>query len=201
MNARRTILLTLLCLLIACMALPAGCSDEGATAAVNNTNTSPDKKVYTNFGFSFQYPKGWTISEMGMLQSQADGSSGLVQATKSYDKLLQVAWVGMVEDLFEMTGGLEVTLEDSFSGLLMDGSVNDLEKGEIVETTHQGHYLMYQDFAADGYAGESIRGVVGCFYCDDSERVYQVMTGDTSNVSKSVVLNDFQVFLDSLICH
>jgi hypothetical protein len=200
MNARRMILLTLLCLLIACTALSAGCSDEGATA-INTTNISPDKKVYTNFGFSFQYPKGWTISEMGMLQSQADDSSGLVQASKSYDKLLQVAWIGMVKDLFEMTGGLEVTLEDSFYGLLMDGSVDDLEKGEIVEIIHRGHYLMYQDFVADGYAGESIRGVVGCFYCDDSERVYQVMAGDTSHASMSVVLNDFQVFMDSLICH
>ena len=47
MNARRMILLTLLCLLIACTALSAGCSDEGATA-INTTNISPDKKVYTS---------------------------------------------------------------------------------------------------------------------------------------------------------
>ena len=183
------------------LALPAGCSDEGVTAATVPANTSSDTRVYNNFGIIFEYPRGWTVSEMGMLQSQADDSSGLVQVTKGLDQLLQVAWLGMVEDLFEMSGGLELTLEDSFYGLTSDGAVSNLDKGEIVETSHWGHDVMYQDFIAEGYVGESLRGVVACFYCEDSERLYQVMTGNSGDVSRSVALTNFQQFLDSLICH
>ena len=190
-----------MCLMIVGLALPAGCSDEGVTAATVPANTSSDTRVYNNFGIIFEYPRGWTVSEMGMLQSQADDSSGLVQVTKGLDQLLQVAWLGMVEDLFEMSGGLELTLEDSFYGLTSDGAVSNLDKGEIVETSHWGHDVMYQDFIAEGYVGESLRGVVACFYCEDSERLYQVMTGDSGDVSRSVALTNFQQFLDSLICH
>ena len=197
MRIARVVVTITLSLMILMLVFPASCSREEAKPVSGATDT----KIYTGYGFSFEYPKGWTISEMGMLQSQADSGSGIVQALKGDDRLRQVAWVGMVEDLFEMSGGLAVTLDDSFAGLMMDGFVTDLEKGEIVESSHWGHELMYQDFIAEGYGGESFCGVVACFYCDDSERLYQVMIGDIDYLSKSERLFNFQLFLDSLICH
>src|SRR6266480_1494596 len=61
-------------------------SSPAATHPLAGYNT------YSNYGFSFQYPKTWTITERGLLDRTADSTTGLVlaQTTTRQGDLLMV---------------------------------------------------------------------------------------------------------------
>lgn len=197
MNTKKVLLTIALCLMIAWVIMPISCAEEKAT----ETPTSTDFKTYSNYGFSFEYPRGFTINEMGMLQSEANDASGLVQAMRGDEELLQVLWMGMTKDFWELGGGLSVALEDSFAGLAMDETIVSIERGEIVETTKEGYQMLYQDYFATVTVGDNFGGIIACFYCDKAERLYQLITGHTESTTKQDRLTYFQRFSDSLICH
>ena len=87
MKTKKAILLVVIPLLIASFMLATGCAQE--------VTTSTGFRAYSKYGFSFEYPKTYSVTEMGMLQSEADEASGAVQAALGYEEMLQVIWLGI----------------------------------------------------------------------------------------------------------
>lgn len=189
MKTKKAILVGVILPLIASFILLAGCTQEVET--------------YSKYGFSFEYPKKHSINEIGMLQNEATEESGLVQATLGNEELLQVTWVGMQQSIWEVAVDLQVSLEDSFAGL-EEESIETIQRGELlgaINIPHIPHPTLYQDYVAIETEGNKIYGVVAVFYCDESQKLFKLMTVNYTSGAKQDVLGQFLHFLNSFICH
>jgi len=197
MKTKKAIFLGVTLLVMASLMLPVGCAEEAAAP----TPTSTEFKTFSKYGFSFEYPRGYSISEMGLLESVATDSSGIVQALRGDYEVYQVAWMGIVEDTWEFTGDLQTTLEDAFWGMEQAEMTASLDRGELVETTKVGHQMLYQYYTLTYTTDVEGYGIQGVFYCNKSERFFQLTTIHNAISAKQDILEDFQRFLDSLVCH
>ena len=171
------------------------------TACGARKATREGYETYLDHGFSFEYPSGCSIAELGMLQSQANYTSGMVQATRGDSELYQVNWIAMSQSLWEFAGDLPQTLEDGFKGMEQTDEGDHLAKGSLDTVTKAGHEVLYQYFVITSAEGDEMRGVQGVFYCDSSERFFQLMTAHTVISDEQDILDNFQDSLDSLVCH
>jgi hypothetical protein len=170
-----------------------GCADleESTPAARAGCET------YSNHGFSFEYPKGFPVTEQGLLQSEADNLSGVVMvAADSTDEgYFTVSWIET--DTYSLEGSLEGTL----AGILSKEGVASCDRGELVQTSHAGHRVLYRYYAATSVDGEEVHGVMGTFFCDTCHRAYGLSTVASDLISKGRVIQGFQDYLDSFVCH
>ena len=181
----------------------------GIGAICSPTPTPTQFNTYSKYGFSFEYPKTFTVTEMGFLESEANDTSGLVQVGVEENEdieYFQVGWIKIMPDVIETgPGGLEGTLkgflEDGFAGFESDEGVASLDKGELVESTKAGHLMFYQYYTATSTEGDKVYGIANCFYCDESLKVFSLMTMNDTISADEDVLEDFQNYLDSFICH
>ena len=49
--------------------------------------------------------------------------------------------------------------------------------------------------------GDKLYGIGGAFYCDKSQKVFQLLTMNSTISAKRDVLDGFQNYLDSFVCH
>jgi len=197
MKTKKAVFLGVALLMMASLMLPLGCAKKAEPEAPTPT----EFKTYSKYGFSFEYPKGYSIAEWGLLQSEATDNSGIVQALKGDYELYQVTWLGMVEDTWEVAGDLQTSLEDSFGGIEQTEVVASLDKGELVETTKAGHQMLYQYYTVTYTEGGKGYGIVGVFYCNKSEKFFQLATIHSAISATQDILEDFQRYLDSFVCH
>jgi len=195
MKTKKAVSLGVTLLLMTLLTLPLGCTKETVAP------TLTDFKTFSKYGFSFDYPRGYSITEMGMLESEATNASGTVQAWKGDYEVYQAAWLAMVESMWEVSGDLQTTLEDTFVGMEEAEEVARLDKGELVETTKAGHGMVYQYYTVTYTEGSKGYGIAAIFYCDRSERFFQLITVHTAISAKQDIAEDFQYFLESFICH
>ena len=162
------------------------------TLTVTYVLASPLYNTYSKYGFSFEYPKGMSISEHGILESTATSGSGFVAGELSNDKqeYVRIGWVTMVQFDLELGPLFDVYLEDMEADLGVD-----VDKGQLVTSTKSGHEMIYQCFTA-ATEGETY-GILGGWYCDTNDRFYTL----TSLYSEQDVLSKFQQYLDSFVCH
>ena len=170
--------------------LMSGCGEQ--------ETTRQGYKTYSKYGFSFEYPRGYSITEMGGFESEATDASGMVQAFKGDYEGYQVVWLAMIESMWELGGDLQTLLEDSFVGIEYTARV---DRGELVETTKVGHPILYQYYTLTYTDGSHSFGVVASFYCDRIERVFLLITMHSVIWQKQDILEDFQRYLDSFVCH
>lgn len=163
--------------------------------------TTTEFKTFSKYGFSFEYPRGCSIAEYGVLQSEANDVSGIVQATKGLYDAYQVVWVAASQSLWEASGDLQQSIEDGFSGMEETEGIAHLDKGKLVEITKAGHETLYQYYIVTSTEGDKSCGVAGVFYCDKSEKVFSLMTAHPAISSEQDILEDFQRYLDSFVCH
>jgi len=193
MKTKKVIFLGVTLLLTISLMLPLGCTKE------TEVSTPTEFKTFSKYGFSFEYLKRFTVAEMGMLENEATDSSGLVQVGVE-NELFQTVWIGMIESTWSVTEDLQGSLDDSFAGMVGEG-VASVDRGELVETTKAGHQILYQYYILTPDEGDKAYGIVGIFYCDKSQRLFQLMTMNTTISAKQDVLEDFQNYLDSFVCH
>ena len=86
-------------------------------------------------------------------------------------------------------------LDDFYEGVEMGGGTN-IVRGHLVETTKAGHGLIYETFSCTA-EGETWKGVYGAWYCDKSQRLYQLAV----LYVEQTPLEEFQRYLDSFVCH
>lgn len=146
-------------------------------------------KTYSNFGFSFKYPKGMTLSETGMFDVRATDTSGVIIGELE-DQVLGVTWMRMATE----PPLLESTLAGGLEGMEAEGVT--VVKGEKGETTVNGHKVVYQFYSVSAEDGQYY-GVFSAWYCDVSERIYALMT--MSKESEAFPL--FEDYLGSFVCH
>ena len=164
--------------------------------------------TYSKYGFSFEYPKTFSVTEMGLLQSQANNTSGMVQVGLQNEKFeyFAVGWIKMTPDVIEigpggLEGNLKASLEDSFAGMEGTEGFALVERGELVETTKAGHQMFYQYYTVTTTEGDKVYGIGGVFYCDQSQNLFQLLTMNNTISAKQDILEDFQNYLDSFVCH
>ena len=73
---------------IALMAM-VGCGGSTPTTAVVEALTSAEVKLFSNHGFSFEYPKNYSIWQDGLLDDESNENSGLVQVAPAEGQLPQ----------------------------------------------------------------------------------------------------------------
>ena len=152
--------------------------------------TPPEFSTYSKYDFSFEYPKGMSMSEEGLLESTATHSSGMVigELEDEYEAVF-VGWLTMIS-----APDLEVSLNAGFESMEAEGL--DVDKGQLVASTKAGHTMKYQYFTAT-VEGEIMYGIWGVWYCDTNDRFYQLGL----MYSEQDVLPKFQQYLDSFVCH
>ena len=159
--------------------------------------------TFSKYGFSFEYPKKFSVTEMGLMQREANDTSGMVQVGVENEEIqmFQVMWIQIVQSTWKVSGDLEQMLIDSFAGMETAEDVAIVERGESVDTTKAGHQMFYQYYTMTSTEGDRAHGIVAVFYCDESEAVYQLITINNTITAKQAVLEDFQTYLDSFVCH
>jgi uncharacterized repeat protein (TIGR02543 family) len=171
--------------------------------------TQSQFKTYSKYGFSFEYPTTFSdVIEMGMLEGEANDISGMVQVWVENEEveLFQVGWMTILPDEIESgPGGLEGNLKDDLEGgfAILESSeeIVSVEKGELVEATKAGHLIFYQYYTATSTEGDKMYGVASCFYCDESQKLFSLMTMNNTISAEEDGLADFHNYLDSFVCH
>ncbi|MEE8325413.1 MAG: hypothetical protein V3R58_00065, partial [candidate division NC10 bacterium] len=122
--------------------------------AVLPTPSAALSKDYSKYAFGFDYPYAqsfYSVAEMGILESEANYASGIVQVTREYSfyrKLFQVAWINITSSAWAESGGLEQMADDVFpliwgesaSVVRREPLVISFEGVEIVDgDPHAGH--------------------------------------------------------------
>jgi hypothetical protein len=186
MKVKRMVTIAIVVLLSILLISAIGCGGK-------ETAPAPEEyKTYSKYGFSFEYPKYLSISEEGLLENEANNSSGIVYGTLENDKLedVSIAWMKMVTP-----PTLENSMEDAFRE--MEGSEGvTIVRGDLEETTKAGHRMIYQYFTATS-EGEEANGIWGLWYCSNSQRLYQLGL----IYSEQDTLECYQRYLDSSVCH
>ncbi len=192
---------------IALMAM-VGCGGSTSTTAVVDALTSAEVKLFSNHGFSLEYPKNYSIWQDGLLDDGANENSGLVQVAPAEGQLplFAVTWVNTWQ------WGLEGGLEAGFDGIENWEGVESIAKGELVQSTKKGHRMLYQVGhpmlyqyynATTDTVGEIVYGIAGAFYCYSTQRAFGLVTieSTTNTPSTPEALNSFEGYLDSIVCH
>jgi hypothetical protein len=68
----------------------------------------------------------------------------------------------------------------------------------------EGHRMLYQYYTATTETqGEIVYGIVGAFYCDDTQRAFGLVTMQTTTttVSSQEALDNFKAYMDYFACH
>ena len=171
--------------------LPLGCDGEEGT------------KTYSKYGFSFEYPATFSVTEMGLLESEANDNSGMVQVgvENGEIEIFQVTWGVTVIEPDELEDRLVGGLEGGFEAFETEEGVESVERGELVESTQAGHLMFYQCYVATFTVEGKVYGVINCFYCDENSKFFSLMTMDSTISTTPDALEDFQSYLDSFVCH
>lgn len=181
-----------------------GASNSPRTIAVDLDIAPPtESKTYSRYGFSFEYPKEFSVTESGLLQSVADANSGVVQVYRENDEnqMFQVGWIYIVQSTWEVGGDLQRQLDDFYEGIEAEEDVVSVARGEVVETTKSGHQIIYQYYAVTDTEDYKLYGITAASYCDDSEMLYFLTTMGDAISGEQEALEDFENYLDSFVCH
>lgn len=161
------------------------------------TKAGPATTTFSKYGFAFEYPQNFSVTEQGLFQNEADDNSGVVAVGVENGEAMVfvVSWVTTVT----LIGNLEDSLEGGFEGLEAGGDLR-VERGELIETERDGQRMISQFFAATASDGQEAHGILAAFYCEDSQKLFGFNTLNTTISSNEDVLQDFQGFLDTFVC-
>lgn len=156
-------------------------------------------ETYSRYGFSFEYPRSFLLFEQGVLESQANDTSGLVSAGVENEEtnLIYVWWMKAQEWMVD----LETGIEDGFLSMEDFEDVVSVERGELVETTKAGHRMLYRYYSVTFTDGVKVFGIYGEWYCDKDQKIYDLYTMNSTISNKEDVLKDYQSYLDYFVCH
>ena len=188
---KKLIMIGIVILVSTALIAVSGCAKQEATRE--------GYKTYSKYGFSFEYPKSFLLFEQGLLESQANDTSGVVVAGVENEEVKQVAvsWGKAQERVVDLEAGIE----GGFQGMESDEEVASVEQGELVETTKAGHRMLYQYYSVTETEGDKLFGISGVWYCDKDQKIYSLATANNTISSKKDVLRDYQSYLDYFVCH
>lgn len=196
----RKLAIVLIPLLITALVI-GGCG--GGEEQVTPEATPSESRTFSKYGFSFEYPKSFSVTEMGLFSNEANDASGLVQVSIEKGEeleMLQVVWIEIVESTWEIMGDLEYEVESFFEGMEAQGDIG-VDRGELVQTSMAGHQMLYRYYSTTDVEEGKWYGIAACFYCDRSQKEFGIQTLNTTISAKEDLLEGFMTYLDSFVCH
>lgn len=171
-----------------------GCAKKAETPTLPVTPT--EFNTYSRYGCSFEYPKQMSLTEEGhpVFGGEANESSGSLYGRRdnSDHEILMVSWFKVEEG----ASVLESSLAGLREGMKQDQRYTELVTGDIIESESCGHRMLYQTLTFK-YNGDQVYEVTGCWYCDASQRFYQLGVMYSEQDVKPL----FQKYIDSFVCH
>lgn len=127
----------------------------------------------------------------------------MVEAFREDDEIemFQTIWVHTRPGELESTDDLQIMLEDAFAGIESVENIAGFDTSELVETTKAGQELLYKYYTFNFVGGDRVNGIVGAFYCEDGQKLFRLSTMNSTISDRQDVLEDFQRYLDSFVCH
>ena len=177
-----------------------GCGQAATTEpeldTVPETEPAQDLATYDKHGFSFEYPAGFSVEEVGVLDTEANDESGVVQVNFEDDdiQIFQVVWMQSQE------WSEEGSIAGAVSSMENSEDVVSFETGELLETNLNGDRLVYQTYSISASDGESVAGIVASSYCDAGGLGLGFMTMNSTLSEHQEVLDDFMEYLDTFDC-
>jgi hypothetical protein len=167
--------------------------------------------TYSKYGFSFEYPKAFYVTEMGALESEANDSSGVVEflVENGEPEFCYVGWTATTPGETEsweggVEGYLKNQIEVTIAVLEVAGNyttIGSFAAGELLESTKAGHLMFYQYVDYTPTEGDRVYGAISFFYCDESQKLFSLMTASMTTTTEEDGLENFQNYLDSFVCH
>jgi hypothetical protein len=156
-------------------------------------------RLYSNFNFSFEYPKDMEISEQGLVAgTNATTDSGILTGELSNGafELIKVGWFTT-----ESAPDLETSLNNSLVSLEVEGWLT-VEKGQLKDSaTVNGHEMLYQSFTATTGEADTFQGISGVWYCETSNRSFDfILMFLQDNQDIQEILQKFQQYTVSFTC-
>ena len=185
----------------------------------NERSTREGYKIYSNYGFSFEFPEAFLIVEEdseGVEDLSANNTSGMVGTNSVQGNIF--ATVSWFEDLEFAIAGLTPKAEDlklfldywNEEGTAETGA-NILKIDAIEETTRLGHLMLYQYGIYENEEEEEesipVGIIMGVLYCDTDQKFYSFVSGKNETglqkdeKLKGWVYGFFHNFVEHFICH
>jgi hypothetical protein len=149
--------------------------------------------MYSNYGFSFQYLKTWTITERGLQNNVADANSGIVsaQAPNGQQDFVFVAWTRSV---YYVNGSS--VLPSAVNGFQSGSHGSGLAMGqESTATTRAGYRVYLLPFSVT-VSGTQISGVWSAWYSTQGQRLYQLSSIASGNSASSMYDTSLASFVE-----
>ncbi len=154
-------------------------------------------KEFSRYGFSFTYPAGYFLKEIGLLEQHPNDASGEIKGGKDNKQgltfnMFSIAWIKTVR--FDLEAALNKGLKETLKTPL----ARNYQAGRVMDTEKAGHRLLYQSFSVTSSKGERFSGIVGTFHCTRRDKAFIIMSG---GISGQVIRKDFNRLVDSMLCH
>ena len=187
-------------LIIAASLLLIGCGQAATTEpeldTASETELPVEMATYDKHGFSFEYPAGFDVEEVGVLDVEATDESGVVQVILEDDEIqvFQVVWMQSQE------WSEEGSIAGAISSMESSEDIVSVETGELLETTLDGERLVYQSYSVSAPDGESVAGILASSYCDAGGLGLGFMTMHSALSDEQELLDDLMEYLDTFDC-
>ena len=165
--------------------------------------------AFADYGFSFEYPAGYTVDERGNTEGEANSySSGSMLLSKAApgdsDFYYSLRWAttqdpeaSQRESAPRAALGLSTSyLEESF-----ETTGGSMQVGEIAEDSCSGHKMLHCYYKVVWSQGETVNGEIGVVYCSESQRWFELTTRSAHTENEAEALDFFNVFMSSFVCH
>jgi uncharacterized membrane protein len=139
------------------------------------------------YSLSIQYPQQINVTVAGLLHPDANAESGRMSGRGAGYETFEATW---------FKAASQPSLEESLEAGMGPLKKYDVELGEKVQATVQGHQALYQTYRITGQGGV-FHGAMIVWYCDRSQLfvVFSVTTGSQYIVA---IMNDYTA---GLYCH
>ena len=168
-----------------------GCGEQAKTPKPT------ELKTFSNYGFSFDYPTHFAMLEMGLMDSEPNDDSGMIQVMEENEKDVRLFQASYIRTA---TWDLESSLEGGFEGLEGAEGVASIEAGEIVEATKEEYPMLYQYYNFTDTEDVRFYGIMSVFYCEKNQKLFALITMNSTISAKKDIIEDFQTYLDSFVC-
>jgi hypothetical protein len=149
--------------------------------------------TYSNYGFSFQYLKTWTITEHGLQNNAADSNSGLViaQAPNGQEDLVLVGWLRSVNYINGST-----VLSSAVNSFQSGSHGSGLTMGQESTAATKAGYTVYLLPFSVTVSGTHISGVWSAWYSTQGQRMYQLSVVTSGNSVSSMYDTSLSSFIE-----
>jgi CubicO group peptidase (beta-lactamase class C family) len=163
---------------------------------IPSCSVSLEREQYSKYGFSFDYPNGMIAVERGLAgkETASEVSGEIVCVFEVFPEVIGVIW-NAIDSVPDLKTALNKFYESSALQL------GNVDRSEFIYSQKDDHEMLYQFFNVT-QEGPPLTGVIGSWCCDEVDRIYTSYYINTSEVAtKKDLLEEFQRYLDSFLCH